>query len=49
MPTVPRLLEKVYDKILTKGNELKGLKRLLFFWAVNWDESPIQQKKWTSI
>ena len=30
MPTVPRLLEKVYDKILTKGNELKGLKRLLF-------------------
>ena len=35
MPTVPRLLEKVYDKILTKGNELKGLKRLLFFWAVN--------------
>ena len=29
------LLEKVYDKILTKGNELKGLKKLLFFWAVN--------------
>ncbi|MBF25302.1 MAG: long-chain fatty acid--CoA ligase [Flavobacteriales bacterium] len=34
MPTVPRLLEKVYDKILTKGSELKGLKKKLFFWAV---------------
>ena len=35
MPTVPRLLEKVYDKILSKGAELKGLKKVLFFWAVN--------------
>ena len=34
MPTVPRLLEKVYDKILAKGSELSGLKRKLFFWAV---------------
>jgi long-chain acyl-CoA synthetase len=31
--TVPRLLEKVYDRIMQKGNELKGLKRKLFFWA----------------
>jgi long-chain acyl-CoA synthetase len=31
--TVPRLLEKVYEKIMQKGNELKGLKRKLFFWA----------------
>jgi long-chain acyl-CoA synthetase len=31
--TVPRLLEKVYDKIMTKGNELEGTKRKLFFWA----------------
>jgi long-chain acyl-CoA synthetase len=31
--TVPRLLEKVYDKIMQKGNELKGLKKKLFFWA----------------
>jgi len=35
MPTVPRLLEKVYDKILTKGEGLTGLKRKLFFWALN--------------
>ncbi|TAL57912.1 MAG: long-chain fatty acid--CoA ligase [Bacteroidetes bacterium] len=31
---VPRLLEKVYDKILSKGNELAGIKRKLFFWAL---------------
>jgi long-chain acyl-CoA synthetase len=31
--TVPRLLEKVYDKIMQKGNELKGAKKKLFFWA----------------
>ncbi|MFN4970212.1 MAG: AMP-dependent synthetase/ligase, partial [Bacteroidota bacterium] len=31
--TVPRLLEKVYDKIMLKGNELTGTKRKLFFWA----------------
>lgn len=31
--TVPRLLEKVYDRIMAKGNELTGLKKKLFFWA----------------
>ncbi|MFN9108821.1 MAG: AMP-dependent synthetase/ligase, partial [Bacteroidota bacterium] len=31
---VPRLIEKVYDKIMAKGDELKGIKRSLFFWAV---------------
>lgn len=31
---VPRLLEKVYDKIIAKGSELTGIKRALFFWAV---------------
>ena len=31
--TVPRLLEKVYDKIMAKGSELTGLKKKLFFWA----------------
>lgn len=33
--TVPRLLEKVYDKIVAKGYELTGLKKKLFFWALN--------------
>jgi len=32
--TVPRLLEKVYERIMSKGNELKGFKRSLFFWSV---------------
>jgi long-chain acyl-CoA synthetase len=32
---VPRLIEKVYDKIIAKGDELTGLKRKLFFWAVD--------------
>ena len=31
--TVPRLLEKVYDRIMSKGAELTGFKRKLFFWA----------------
>ncbi|POR17143.1 long-chain fatty acid--CoA ligase [Flavobacterium columnare] len=31
---VPRLLEKVYDKIYAKGTELTGLKKKIFFWAV---------------
>src|SRR5204862_6409244 len=31
--TVPRLLEKVYDRIMHKGAELTGIKRKLFFWA----------------
>lgn len=33
--TVPRLLEKVYDRIVAKGKELTGIKRHLFFWALN--------------
>jgi long-chain acyl-CoA synthetase len=33
--TVPRLLEKVYDRIIAKGSELTGLKKKLFFWAVD--------------
>lgn len=33
--TVPRLLEKVYDRIMQKGNELTGLKKKMFFWAHN--------------
>jgi len=32
---VPRLLEKVFDRIMAKGDEQKGIKRMLFFWAVS--------------
>ncbi len=34
MTVVPRLLEKVYDKIINKGTDLTGIKKQLFFWAV---------------
>jgi long-chain acyl-CoA synthetase len=33
--TVPRLLEKVYEKIMAKGAELTGIKKKLFYWAVD--------------
>jgi long-chain acyl-CoA synthetase len=32
---VPRLLERIFDKIISTGKELKGLKKIIFFWAVN--------------
>jgi len=32
--SVPRLLERIYDKIISKGKELTGIKRIIFFWAV---------------
>jgi len=32
--TVPRLLEKVYDRILARGKEQKGIKKAIFFWAL---------------
>lgn len=35
MTAVPRLLEKVYDKIIAKGADLTGIKKKLFFWAVD--------------
>ena len=35
MTAVPRLLEKVYDKIIAKGHSLTGIKKKLFFWAVD--------------
>ncbi len=34
MSVVPRLLEKIYDGIIAKGTELSGVKKMLFFWAV---------------
>lgn len=38
LTTVPRLLEKVYDKIITKGRKLTGISKQLFFWAVRLGE-----------
>ncbi|MFZ3274449.1 MAG: hypothetical protein WA143_09280 [Lutibacter sp.] len=35
IPVVPRLPEKIYDKIVDRGSNLKGIKRMLFFWSLN--------------
>jgi len=35
MTAVPRLLEKLYDKLYAKGEEFSGLKQKLYYWAVN--------------
>jgi long-chain acyl-CoA synthetase len=35
MAVVPRLLERIFDKIISTGKELKGIKKSLFFWAVD--------------
>lgn len=45
---VPRLLEKVYDRIIAKGTELTGIKKKLFFWAVELAEvyDPINSSGW---
>lgn len=34
LAVVPRLLEKIFDKIMDKGSQLDGAKKKLFFWAV---------------
>jgi long-chain acyl-CoA synthetase len=33
--TVPRLLEKTYERIMAKAAELKGIRKKLFFWALD--------------
>ncbi|HEY4780631.1 MAG TPA: AMP-binding protein, partial [Chthoniobacterales bacterium] len=32
---VPRIIEKIYEKILARGEQLSGIQRSIFFWAVN--------------
>ena len=39
MTVVPRVLEKVFDKIYAKGSELSGIKKSLFFWALRLAEN----------
>jgi len=43
--TVPRLLEKVYEKIMAKGAEQTGIKKKLFYWAVGLAEKYDAQNK----
>jgi long-chain acyl-CoA synthetase len=44
--TVPRLLEKVYDKIVEKGKSLTGVKKAIFFWALTLAEKYDTNNSW---
>ncbi len=48
MAVVPRLLEKVFDKIVDKGSNLSGIKKRLFFWALKLGEQykPYKANGW---
>lgn len=48
MTVVPRLIEKVYDAIVIKGSALTGIKKKLFFWAVDlgFKFQPYEQNGW---
>ncbi|WGH76659.1 long-chain fatty acid--CoA ligase [Tenacibaculum tangerinum] len=48
MAVVPRLLEKVFDKIIDKGSNLVGFKKRLFFWAIQLGEQykPYKANGW---
>ncbi len=47
--TVPRLLEKVYEKIYNKGLDLEGFKRKLFFWALSLTDDYEFGKKYSGL
>lgn len=48
--TVPRVFEKIYDKIILMGRELTGIKKTIFFWAVrtgdSYDPNPAKRTIW---
>ncbi len=48
IPVVPRLLEKIYDKIVDKGSNLNGIKKALFFWSLDLAKKykPYNQNGW---
>ncbi|WP_294186748.1 long-chain fatty acid--CoA ligase [uncultured Sphingobacterium sp.] len=44
---VPRVLEKVYEKIMATGEQLTGIKRKLFFWSINLGEKyTLEGRSW---
>ena len=46
--TVPRLLERIYDGIISKGKELTGIKKSIFFWAVRLGDKFEYNKKFSA-
>ena len=49
MTCVPRLLEKIYEKIIAKGHELTGAKKKLFFWALSLTEDYEYDKEYSGL
>lgn len=47
--TVPRLLEKVYEKIYNKGLDLTGFSKKMFFWALDFTDNYEFDKKYTGL
>lgn len=47
--SVPRLLERVYDGFISKGNELRGVKKIIYFWAVRFTRHFDYQRKLSPI
>lgn len=44
--TVPRVIERIYDKIVSKGDDMSGLKKAIFFWALRLGENyPVTGKQ----
>lgn len=47
--SVPRLLEKIYDGFVAKGKELSGIKKAIYFWALNLTQHFEYNKKYNPI
>lgn len=51
--TVPRVFEKIYDKIILTGRELTGVKKNIFFWSVKigdaFDPNPKNRSLWYNL
>jgi len=43
--TVPRVIERIYDRIVAKGDDLSGVKKLMFFWALRLGEAYHPEQK----
>ena len=47
MCTVPRVLEKVYDKIYDSGRSMKGISKMIFYWAMHLSERyKVENRTW---
>ncbi len=43
--TVPRVIERIYDRLVSKGEDLSGAKKFIFFWAMRLGERYCKEGK----